>query len=125
MRYDLPKIHYHRDMPEPMQATVVPTFDKKDIEDNKVVAALSYVGILCLIPLLAKKDSKFAQEHGKQGLVMLIAWIIGSFVFWIPLVGWALALALFVVDVLAFVKCLTGEFWEIPVLGAYRNKFNI
>ena len=44
--------------------------------DNKIIAALSYIGILCLIPLLAKKDSKFAQEHGKQGLIMLIAWIV-------------------------------------------------
>lgn len=108
-----------------MQATALPTFDKKDIEDNKIVAALGYIGILCLIPLLAKKESKFAQEHGKQGLVMFIAWIIGSFVFWIPLIGWALALALFVLDVIAFVKCLNGEFWEVPGLGAYRNKFNL
>lgn len=112
-------------MPEPIQATPVMTFDKKDIDDNKLIACLSYIGILCLVPLLAKKDSKFAHEHGKQGLVLMLAWVIGSFVFWFPLIGWALMLVMFVFNVMAFIKCLMGEFWEIPVLGALRNKFNL
>lgn len=102
-----------------------PHFDPKDIADNKVLAALSYVGILCLIPLLAKKDSRFCQEHGKQGLVMLIVWILGSFVFWIPLIGWALGLAVLVAAIYAFIKCLQGEFWEIPLIGPFRHKFNL
>ncbi len=106
------------------EATKVPTFDAKDVEENKLIAALGYVGILCLIPLLAKKDSKFAQEHGKQGLVMLIVWVIGSFVFWFPIIGWLMALAVLVINIIAFVKALMGEFWEVPVIGQYRSKFN-
>ena len=103
----------------------VPTFDKKDIDDNKVLACLSYVGILFLIPLLAAKQSKFAMEHAKQGLVMFIAGIIGSFIFWFPIIGWALALAFFIVDLIAFIKCLMGEFWEVPLIGQYRSKFKL
>lgn len=105
-------------------APKVPTFDTKDVEENKLIAALGYVGILCLIPLLAKKDSKFAQEHGKQGLVMLLVWVIGSFVFWFPIIGWLLMLAVFIINVIAFVKALMGEFWEVPVVGQFRSKFN-
>ncbi|MFA4954292.1 MAG: DUF4870 domain-containing protein [Patescibacteria group bacterium] len=100
-------------------------FDKKDIEENKVVAALSYVWILFLVPLLAKRDSKYAQEHAKQGLILFIVWIVGSLVFWFPLIGWALAIIVLVLNVLAFIKCLQGEFWEIPVIGQYRSKFNL
>ncbi|MBD3281786.1 hypothetical protein GF391_03505 [Candidatus Uhrbacteria bacterium] len=106
-------------------APKVPTFDSKDVEENKLIAALGYVGILCLIPLLAKKESKFSQEHGKQGLVLLIVWVIGSFVFWFPIIGWLLALGVLIINIIAFVKALMGEFWEIPVVGQYRNKFNI
>lgn len=112
-------------MSEPMNASPVPAFDRKDIEDNKILAALSYIGILCLVPLLAKKESRFCQEHGKQGLVLLLVWIIGSFVFWIPLIGWALGAIVFVAAVFAFIKCLQGEFWEIPYLGPLRHKFNL
>lgn len=108
-----------------MQGTVVPKFDPKDVEDHKMMAALSYVGILFLIPLLAMKQSRFAQEHAKQGLILFIVWIVGSFVFWFPLIGWAAALVVFVVDVMAFVKCLQGEFWEIPAIGRYRSKVNL
>ncbi|MCI0479360.1 hypothetical protein L0Y59_02340 [Candidatus Uhrbacteria bacterium] len=110
--------------PTPPSAGKV-TFDPKDVEENKVVACLSYVWILFLIPLLAKKDSRFCQEHAKQGLVLFIVWIVGSFVFWFPIIGWALAVALLVVNVYAFVKCLMGEFWEIPVIGPLRKKFNL
>lgn len=112
-------------MTEPMKANVVPTFDKKDIDDNKVLAALSYVGILCLVPLLAKKDSKFCQEHAKQGLILFIVWIVASFIIWFPLIGWLIGLALLIIDLMAFIKCLQGEFWEIPVVGKLRNSFNL
>lgn len=89
------------------------------------MAALSYVGILCLIPLLAMKQSRFAQEHAKQGLVLLIVWVVGSFVFWFPLIGWAAGLAVLVANIVALLKCLMGEFWEIPVVGKYRSKVNL
>lgn len=112
-------------MTEPLHATPVTTFDPKDIEENKLVAALSYVGILCLIPLLAKRESPYCQEHGKQGLVLLLVWIIGSFVFWIPLIGWMVGAVVFVAAVMAFLKCLEGKFWEIPVIGEWRHKFKI
>jgi len=108
---------------------VTPHFDPKDVQENKLIAALSYIGILCLIPLLAKKDSKFAQEHAKQGLVLLIAFVILFVIGIVPILGWLIAffgdLILLIVALVAFIKCLMGEFWEIPVLGQYRNKFNI
>ncbi len=112
-------------MTEPINATVVPHFDKKDVDDNKVIAALSYIGILFLIPLLAKRESKFCQEHAKQGLVLFIVWIVGSFVFWFPIIGWLLLIIVFLADLMAFIKALSGEFWEIPLIGPLRKNFNI
>ena len=117
-----------------MNATVVPTFDKKDVEENKILACLSYVGILFLVPLLAKKESKFAQEHAKQGLVLSIAYVVLSIAYVVlliigvvPVIGWLLgffgSLALLVVDLIALVKCFQGEFWEVPVLGKLRKEF--
>lgn len=113
-------------MTEPMNATVVPTFDKKDIDENKVLACLSYIGLLFLVPLLAKKDSKFAQEHAKQGLVLCIVYVALLIVGVVPVIGWLLgffgSLALLVVDLIALVKCLQGTFWEVPLVGKYRKE---
>lgn len=59
-------------------ADTTAAFDPGDIEQNKVMALLSYLGILVLVPLLAAKELRFARFHANQGLVLLIA-----------LVGWS------------------------------------
>lgn len=100
-------------------------FDPKDVEENKLLAAIAYLWILCFVPLLLKKDSKFAYEHGKQGLVMFIVGLLGMFVFWIPLIGWLLWLVVVILNIVAIIKALQGEFWEIPLFGQFRNKFNL
>ena len=98
------------------------TFDQKDVEENKFVAALSYLGILFLVPLLVKKDSPFAQFHAKQGLVLCIAFFVFSF---IPVFGWIANLALLIVDIIALVKTLSGETWEVPLVKDVVKKLNI
>lgn len=97
-------------------------FDAKDIEDSKVIAALSYLGVLVFIPLLTKKDSAFAQAHAKQGLVMLIAIVILGFV---PVVGWALDIVLIVINLIALINTLQGKYWKIPLAHDMSKKMNI
>ncbi|MCK4540537.1 DUF4870 domain-containing protein [Candidatus Parcubacteria bacterium] len=97
----------------------------KDIEENKAIAALSYVWVLCLIPLLTKKKSKFAQFHAKQGLVLFIIEIIGTFIFWIPFIGWTIAVLLLVVAIIGVLKALNGEWWKIPYVYDWSKKFNL
>ena len=103
----------------------VRVFDAKDVEENKYVAALSYIGLLFFVPLLMKKESPFAQFHAKQGLVIVIAWIVGSFVFWVPILGWLLGLTLLVTDVLALFRTMSGKAWEIPYVKEAVKKLNI
>ena len=100
-----------------------------DLSDEKILAAIGYLGILCLIPLLAKKDSPLAQHHGKQGLVLMIAW----FVLWvgniIPILGQLVfmvgSILLLVLVVLGIVNALNGKMWEMPVLGQYAKRFKL
>lgn len=113
--------------PESVPVTPTPeapklAFDQKDIEDNKVVAAIGYLWILFLVPLLLKKESPFAQFHAKQGLVLCIAAIVFSF---IPVLGWLANLALLVVAIMAIIKTLSGEAWEIPFVKDMVKKINI
>ena len=49
----------------------------QDVENNKVIAAIGYIWILCLVPLFLRRRSAFAQFHAKQGLVLFILEIIG------------------------------------------------
>ncbi|MCD4760431.1 hypothetical protein K8R42_00865 [bacterium] len=95
--------------------------DKKDIEDNKVIAAIGYVGVLCFVPLLLKKDSKFSQFHGKQGLMLFLLEIAG----FIPVIGWALFIAAVILAIFGIRATLDGKYWELPILGQYAKKLNL
>ncbi len=101
------------------------TFDKKDIEDNKGVAAISYLFLLCLVPLFLKKDSPYAQAHAKQGLSMCILWLLGVFFFWIPLFGWLLWLVMFFTAIMSALKAWNGEYWEIPIIKEITKALNL
>ena len=48
-------------------------FSEEDIQQNKGMAILSYLGLLFLIPLFAAKQSRYARFHANQGLVLCIA----------------------------------------------------
>ncbi|OGY41514.1 MAG: hypothetical protein A2Y67_00465 [Candidatus Buchananbacteria bacterium RBG_13_39_9] len=102
---------------------------KKDIEENKVVAAIGYISILCLIPLLLKPKSQFCKFHGKQGLILLIAGFINMVIGIIPVIGWILgfigAIAIIILSILGILKSLNGEYWEMPYVAEYAKKINI
>lgn len=103
-------------------------FDTKDIEDNKVMALLSYIGPLFLVPMLAAPNSKFARYHTNQGLVLFLAelilgaasWVIG----FIPFVGWIFGLVAGVASlaglILGIVNAANGRAKELPLIGHIR-----
>lgn len=101
----------------------------KDIEDNKILAIIGYIGLLCLVPLLLKKESPYAQYHGKQGLVLLIVWVVVNMVAIVPILGWLvmifgniLCVILMLVGIL---HAANGEMKELPVIGEYAGKLNL
>jgi fumarate reductase subunit D len=102
--------------------------NKKDSED-KLIAAIGYLGILCLIPLLLKPKSQFCKFHGKQGLILTIGWVINFVIGVIPVIGWFLGflgmIALAILSIIGIIKSLNGEYWEMPYLGEYAKKLNI
>jgi len=99
--------------------------DQKDIEANKIIAAMSYVWILCLVPLLLKRKSKFAQFHAKQGLLLFIVEIFGWLIFWIPFIGWALLFIVIFFSLLGIKKAMAGKYWAMPFIGKYVNKLGL
>lgn len=96
-------------------------------DQDKIMIVLSYLGILCLIPLLTVKDSEYVKWHAKQGLAIFIVWIALNLLHIIPFLGTALACAgfaaLLVVDIMAMVKGLNGIRWRIPVITDLAEKF--
>ena len=102
---------------------------KKDIDEGKSLAWLSYLGLLLLIPLLVKPDNSFCKHHAKQGLVMLLFWIglvIISFIPFLNVIAIIGYIVLIVIAIIGIVQSLSGNYWKAP-LGIYElaQKFNI
>lgn len=93
-------------------------------EDEKISAALSYVWILVLIPLLLKKNSKFAQFHAKQGLVLCVIELLGMFIFWFPLFGQLLGLLTLLAAIYGFIKAYNGEWYKMPLVYEWGEVLN-
>lgn len=100
-----------------------------DVQDGKGLAWLSYLGILLLIPLLTKKENKFCKFHVKQGLVLLITGVIYGVLSAIPFLGWFIiapigGILILILVIAGIIQSLKGNFWKMPVLGGFAEKFN-
>ena len=107
------------------------SFDQNDIQQNRVMGVLSYLGILVLIPLFAARESPFARFHCNQGIVLALAEVILSFAVRIfgrlPLVGWIIrlvgglgGLAVFVFAIMGIVNAINGKAKELPLVGGFQ-----
>jgi uncharacterized membrane protein len=99
-------------------------YDYRDVEDNKVISFLSYLGILFIIPLIAAPNSYYAKFHANQGLLLFIMEMVCATICAIPIVGWivgAIGEVLAVVfTIMGIVNALSGKAKELPIIGKYR-----
>lgn len=111
------------------------SYSAADVQNNKAMGILSYLGILVLIPILAAKESPFARYHANQGLVLLLCEVGFSvasmilsviFAFLGPLaLLWTLVAALvniafLVLLILGIVNAAQGMAKELPLIGKFR-----
>ena len=98
------------------------------MESNKLMAAISYIWILFLVPLFAAKDDAFARYHANQGLVLLIANIaavvVGFVLGLIPIIGaiigWIINIALFVLMIIGIINAVKREMKPLPFIGGIQ-----
>ncbi len=107
-------------------ANTTDEFDPADIQANKIIAILSYIGILVLVPILAANGSKFAKFHANQGLILLIIEFISgiltsmSMLFIQPIGFFAFLLWLlaFSLSIIGIVNAASGNATELPLIGS-------
>ena len=58
---------------------------KKEKGQKNILAIISYIGILCLVPILMKEKDEFVKFHAKQGLVLFIVEVATRLIAWIQI----------------------------------------
>jgi uncharacterized membrane protein len=97
--------------------------------DHTMTAVLSYLSFLVFVPMFAVKSrDDFIRFHINQGLTLFIieliltvaGWFLRMTFFFAWTLSWLLSivwLAILVVSIIAIIKALQGEKWEIPLLS--------
>lgn len=99
------------------------------LNEQTVMAALSYLGLLILIPFFVKKEDPFVRYHLKQGVVLLVPELIvyvasGLMYFLWPIwnIIWLVFLGFTIVGI---INALTKKEKALPFIGQYASKVNI
>lgn len=96
----------------------------ENIDDLKAIAAVGYLGILFLIPMLTHPKSKYAIFHANQSVLLLITAAIINSVGMIPIIGWFIVLPfgnifVLVLFIMGVINALGGEMKRLPLIGGY------
>lgn len=98
--------------------------------NNKVMAALSYLGPLVFVPFFTSKDDSMVKFHIKQGLVVFCievgVWLLGSvlrmYSLWMILS--IVNLATLVLSIIGIINVVQGKEKELPIVGGFSKNFN-
>ena len=100
-----------------------------DIKEGKIFAVIAYWFFLCALPLILRKDNKFAVYHGKQGLVLFIFFVAGFVLSVLPVIGGILFHAVLYIYLVLFVwgsiQALLGNYARIPLVSNIAEKIII
>ena len=104
-------------------------FDPQDINNNKGMSVLAYIGFLFLVPLLACPNSKFARYLTNQGLVLFLLefalGVVTGILGIIPIAGLIIGGLLsavggiftLVLMIMGIINAAQGQAKELPLIG--------
>lgn len=99
-----------------------------DIQQNKAMGILAYLGLLVLIPIFAAPQSRFARFHANQGLILdiaamvisILAGVLTSFVPALGIIFLLIDLPVIALLILGIVNAASGKAKELPLIGKVR-----
>ena len=121
-------------------------------EVNRVSAAIGYIPFLFFIPIFANREDEFAQSHGKQSLVLFCTFIIIWVALWLIIlilsgilghifiigflfkgiawlihnvIGSIVSIGYLVLAIMGIINASTGNYWRIPIIGAYSERLKL
>ncbi|MBF0381846.1 MAG: hypothetical protein HQL69_12560 [Magnetococcales bacterium] len=93
---------------------------------SQIMAAMSYLGILALVPLVVDGRDPYVGFHARQGLILWIWEVLAVFSLAIPVIGKLFfqtsSLICFILSVVGLLSVLLGRAWKLPVVGNLATK---
>lgn len=83
---------------------------------NRGLAAISYLGVLCFVPLLFGQQDEFVHFHARQGIKLFAYTMLGTAIGSFAAVGWVATLLGFILAIKGVVNAVNGKKEELPIL---------
>ena len=129
-----PSPDYQQDAPQTYTEQAVPGAEGEDadIAGNKGMSVLAYIGVLVLIPLFFRKDSKFARFNINQGLVLMFIEVAANLInkvcaAYLPGSSGIVGLLCFIVwvvcivlSIMGIVNAAKGRYKKLPIVGGVK-----
>ena len=81
---------------------------------------MSYLGILCFVPMLMSRDEEYVYFHAKQGLVIWMWSVLAMFGLYLPGIGkWLFsmsALGVVVFSAVGILSVVLNRAWKLPLV---------
>ncbi|MBD3379322.1 MAG: hypothetical protein GF408_02550 [Candidatus Omnitrophica bacterium] len=102
---------------------------ENNASNENVYAILAYLWILCLVPILMKKEDPFVKFHARQGLMLFIVEVGFGIIGIIPLLGTFVSLigtlVCAILSLVGIVQVLMGNKWKMPIINEWSEKIKI
>ncbi|MGN7612221.1 hypothetical protein ACQZV8_09075 [Magnetococcales bacterium HHB-1] len=93
----------------------------RKVASYRFLAMLSYMGILCMVPLFLNEEDEYINFHARQGLVLWIWSVISMFALHIPGIGPFFfsfsAAVIALLSVIGMISVLFARAWRLPFIG--------
>jgi uncharacterized membrane protein len=93
---------------------------------SRFLAMISYLGILCLVPMLLNKNDEYVNFHARQGLFLWMWGVLAIFGLYLPVVGrlffGASAMLIVLFSLIGILSVLLTKAWKFPLIGVWAEK---
>lgn len=93
---------------------------------SRLLAVMSYLGVLSLVPLVMNRNDSYVQFHARQGVVLWMWEVLAIYTLLVPAVGNFFfrfsSLACLVLSVIGVLSVLLGRAWKFPIIGDWAAR---
>ncbi len=93
---------------------------------TRIMAIMSYLGVLSLVPLVVNKQDPYVHFHARQGVILWMWEVLAIYTLLLPTVGKMFfkfsSVACLVLSVVGIISVMLGRAWKFPVVGEWAAK---
>lgn len=97
----------------------------RDFRKDALLAVLSYIHILAIVPLLFGRRNEFVHYHAKQGFFLLIIWVLAGFALYLPFLPWVFFVLIFVDILFGLIHVALGKTRPMPLMGKLAERMSV